>query len=187
MLHLTWIDWLLLVIVLVHAIRGVFQGAVRQCFGILGAVAGLWVALWISQWVGRHWLDARPALIFGMLRWIVAALGGLAVATVFQFWGETLGEAVKKGGVSMVDRAAGLLFGALVGGIVITLIMLLALLTNWPATVRATAAEARLAVPLMSTGARVASVEESIFPGSAWLKRKFLDAERRARNRSSSS
>lgn len=179
--HLTWVDWLLLLIVFVHVIRGGFEGAVRQCFGILGAVAGLWVALWISQWVGRHWLDARPALIFGSLRWIVAALGGLAVATVFQFWGEVLGEAVKKGGVAALDRAVGLVFGALIGGVVITLLVLLALLTRWPSAVGTTAAEARLAVPLMSTGARVASAQESIFPGSTWLKSKFLDAERRAR------
>jgi len=185
--HLTWVDWLLLIVVLVHVIRGAFEGAVRQCFGILGAVAGLWIALWISQWVGRHWLDARPAVIFGMLRWIVAALGGLAVATVFQFWGDVLGEAVKKGGVSPLDRAVGLVFGALIGGVVITLIVLLALLTRWPSAVGTTAAEATLAVPLMSTGARVASAQESIFPGSTWLKSKFLDAERRARGRSPSS
>lgn len=187
MSYLTWVDWLLLLIVFVQAIRGAYTGAVRQCFGILGAVAGLWVALWIAEWVGRHWLDARPALIFGMLRWIVAALGGLAVATVFQFWGETLGDAVKKARLTVVDRAAGTVFGALIGGILVTLILMLALLTRWPHVVGDTAAEARLAAPLMATGARITSVEDSIFPGSAWLKQKFLDAGRRARNRSSSS
>lgn len=185
--HLTWLDWLLLLVVFVLVVRGGFEGAVRQCFGLLGFVAGLWAALWISQWVGRHWMDARPALIFGMLRWIVAGLGGLAVATAFQFWGEALAEAVKKGGVAPVDRAAGLVFGALIGGIVVTLVLLLALLTSWPAAVRATAAEAELAAPLMSAGARVASAPDSFFPGSGWLKRKFLDAERRARSRSPSS
>lgn len=185
--HLNWVDWLLGLIVVALTIRGAFLGAVRQCFGLLGAVAGLWAALWIARWVGHHWSDARPVLVFGALRWIVAALGGLAVATAFQFWGEVLGEAVKKGGVAAADRAAGTVFGALLGGILVTLILLLALLTRWPAAVSDTAAGARLAAPLMSVGARVASIEDSVFPGSAWLKRRFLDAERRARNRDSSS
>jgi len=177
----------MLLVVLICAVRGVISGAVRQCFGILGALAGLWVALWIARWVGHHWSGARPVLVFGFLRWLVAALGGFAVATLFQFWGDAVGGAVGKSGAGLADRAAGSVFGALVGTVVVTLVLLLALLTRWPSAVRITAARARLAVPLMSAGARVSSVEESIFPGSAWLRRKFLDAERRARERGSSS
>lgn len=184
--QLTWVDWLLILIVFVHAVRGVYEGAVRQFFGLLGAAAGLWAALWIAEWVGRHWLDARPALIFGMLRWIVAGLGGLAVATAFQFWGESLGLAVQKGGVAWFDRTAGLVVGAVTGTIVITILVLVALLTTWPDAVRATAAEARLAVPLMAQGARAVMVEESLVPGSDWLRQKFRDARRRARPNTSS-
>jgi uncharacterized membrane protein required for colicin V production len=183
----SWLDWLVLVVLAVQATRGIFQGAVKQLFALVGVVVGLWAALWLAQWVGHHWSGARPAVVFWALKWLVAALGGLAAATLLQFWGEALGEAVKTSVAGGFDRAAGLATGALSGLIAVTLVLLLALLMTWPRAVSETARTTRYAAPLMRAGARISSIRDSIFPGSHWLKNRFLDAERRARGSLSSS
>ena len=183
----TWLDWLVLAVLAVQATRGAFQGAVRQLFTLIGVVVGLWVALWIAQWVGHHWNGARPAAVFWGLKWLVAALGGFAAATLLQFWGDAVGEAVKNSVAGAFDRAAGLATGVLTGLMLVTLVLLAALLTTWPRAVSDTARTTRYAAPLMHAGARISSIRDSFFPGSRWLKDRFLDAEERARGRTSSS
>lgn len=173
-------DWILLVLVLGFALRGFFRGTVAQVFGFLGLVAGLWAAAWISHWVGQHWQGARPALVFLALRWLVAGLGGMAVASIFQWWGQHLGEAVKGGLVGWLDRTGGLAIGAALGAIVVAIVLLVALSLPLPKELEEAAARARVARPLMRGGARACAMTGDYFPGSAWLRGRFVAADRRA-------
>ena len=96
---------------MVFAIRGLIRGSVRQVFGLLGFAVGLWVAVQVSRWVGAQWLGARPAVVFWVLRWLVAALAGLVVASLFQWWGSLLGKAVQAGPAGWLDRVLGVRWG----------------------------------------------------------------------------
>jgi len=166
------------------AVRGLLRGTVGQSFTLLGLLAGFWGAGWVAEWVGAHWQGARPAFVFSCLRWAVAALSGLAVATLFQWWGGVLGGAVKKSPVGSFDRLGGMAMGAGLGVLVASLTMLGALLTTWPAALGETAARSRFATPLMTVGAKLCGVEHRLFPGSEWLEAKFLAARRRAQSQS---
>lgn len=166
------------------AVRGLVRGTVGQFFSLIGLLAGLWGAGWVSTWLMHRWLDARPAFVFGVLRWVVAGFAGLAIATVFQWLGDLLGKAVKASPAGFFDRVGGMALGAGLGVLVASLTMLGALLTTWPTAIGDAAARSRFSVPLMTAGARVCGIEQRFFPGSDWLEEKFLAARRRAQSQS---
>jgi hypothetical protein len=115
---------------------------------------------------------------------MVAVLSGLAIATLFQWWGDLLGKAVKASPAGIFDRLGGMVLGAGVGVLVASLTMLGALLTTWPSALGDTAARSRFSVPLMTAGAKLCGIDHRFFPGSDWLEAKFLAARKRAQTQS---
>jgi len=167
------------VLVLLFAIRGFLRGTVAQVFIVLGVCTGLWGAGVVSRWLEGHWQGARPFLAFLALRWLVAALAGLALASVFQWWGDRLGQAVRKGPLGWLDRGGGTVIGAGLGALVCAFILLGALSIERPRAAHVAAARARVGAPAMAAAAGLCSFGEAYIPGSGWLKRRFLAAERR--------
>ena len=166
------------------AVRGLLRGTVGQFFSLLGLLVGLWGAGWVADWLMIRWLYARPAFVFGVLRWVVAGFAGLAIATVFQWCGDLLGKAVKASPAGFFDRVGGMALGAGLGVLVASLTMLGALLTTWPTAIGDAAARSRFSVPLMTAGAQLCGIEQQYFPGSDWLEKKFLAARKRAQSQS---
>jgi uncharacterized membrane protein required for colicin V production len=167
--------------VLVFAIRGVFRGTVRQVFAFFGIVAGIWTAAAVSQWVGAHWQGARPTVVFLVLRWVVAVLAALAVASLLAWWGELLSGAVRQSPVGWLDRASGFFVGASLGAIVAAFLLLIALFLPWPRQAGAWASSARVSRPVLSGAVRACDFGNRFVPASEWLKARFLTAERRVR------
>jgi hypothetical protein len=174
------VDWTLLALVLLFAIGGFVRGAIAQLFGSIGVLGGLWAAVFVLGWIGDHWEGARPALAFLVLRWLVASLAGLAVAALFQWWGDSLGKAAREGPLGWLDHGGGLVIGAALGVGVGLLVLLGALTLRYPSAPALAAARARVSEPAMAAGARVCSFGEAYFPGGGWLKQRFLAAKRRA-------
>lgn len=173
----------MLALVLAFAVRGSLRGAVSQFFSLTGLLIGLWVAGWVSQWVGSHWEGARPAVVFWLLRWLVALLGGFAVVALFQWWGETFAEAVRKGSFDVVDRILGFGVGALLGLVVTAFLLLGGLRLRPHPGVERALSSARL-TPVVLHGAVTVSNDVSRWlPGDGWLGREFMLAERRLRSR----
>jgi len=143
-------------------------------------VSGFYVALSISRWMGEHWSGARPAAVYLVLRWIVAALVGLALATAFRWWGASLAKAVREGPLSWVDRGFGLLIGAAIGCTVCALGLLGALQFDQPNGPGVLVARARVGPPAMGAAATVCEFGEAFLPGCGWLKERFQAAEERA-------
>jgi hypothetical protein len=168
------------VLVLMFAIGGFLRGTIAQVFVVLGLIVGSWAALFVSRWVGEHWVGAHPDLVFLALRWLVAALAGLAVAALFQWWGDGLGRAVREGPLGWLDRGGGIVVGATLGAIVGSMILLAALTIRYPSAPGRAAARARVSAPAMEVAAGVCSIGEAYLPGSGWLKQRFLAAKRRA-------
>jgi uncharacterized membrane protein required for colicin V production len=178
-LGLTWLDWIVLASVLIFAIRGFLRGTVAQVFVVLGVLGGLWAAGWVSQWVGQHWQGARPAVVYLILRWLVAALAGMAIAALFQWWGEQLGGAVKSGPLGFVDRIGGFAVGAALGLVVVCFVVMAGLLLRQPERLTAPVARMRLAAPLMGGAEQVCDLGGGAIPGGPWLKERFTAARRR--------
>jgi hypothetical protein len=168
------------VLVLLFAIRGFLRGTVAQVFVVIGVVSGLWAAGAVSHWLGEHWRGAQPAIVYFTLRWLVAALAGLALAALFQWWGDRLGQTIRETPFGWVDRGGGLLVGAALGVVVGAFVLLGALSLDYPRGPRNAAAHSRVTKPTMSAAAGVCALGERYVPGSQWLRQRFLAAKRRA-------
>jgi hypothetical protein len=171
---------MMLVLVILLAIRGYLRGTVAQVFVVVGLVIGFYVALAVSRWIGVHWGDAKPAGVYLVLRWMVGALVGLALATAFRWWGGSMAKAVRDGPLGWLDRGGGMLIGAALGTTLCTFGLLGALQFDNPRGPGMMAAQARVGASTMEAAATVCGAVEPFFPGLAWLKHQFLSAQRRA-------
>ena len=153
----------------------------RQCLGLLGFVGGLWVALLVSRWVGAHWQGARPAVVYWLMRWSVAGLAGLAVASLFDWLGILGRRAVQAGPAGLLDRVLGLPLGAMIGMAWAIALLTLALLAPRTFGMRAAVERARMAHVVVGVGARAYDAVEPRVPSLHGLGRRLHEAERRAR------
>ena len=150
-------------------------------FGLLGLVGGVCLVVQVSRWVGAQWLGARPAVVYWVLRWLVAALAGLAVAAFFHWWGSLLGKIVQAGPAGWLDRVFGVLLGALIGVMWAIALVTLALFAPRLVGARTAVRQALTAHALVSTGARVCDAVEPRVLMFHGLGRLLHEAERRAR------
>ena len=112
--------------------------------------------------------------------WIVAALAGTATASLIQWWGERLGQAVRSSPAGWLDRGFGVGVGAAIGLLVAAFALMAALLVPWPRTVAGQIARSRSASPLMAEAAQACSVSGRFLPASSWLGERFRQAHERA-------
>jgi len=162
------------------AIRGLLRGSVAQIFGLLGVLLGLWTAGWIARWVGDLWSGARPSVVFWGLRWLVAGLGGLAVAALFGSVGEHLGAAVKSGPAGWLDRVGGALVGGGLGVTVAAFTLMVALQEPLASHLESGVRASRVSAGILRGAVVACSISDRWFPGSRWLRERFEQAESRA-------
>jgi len=165
----------------VFVIRGLIRGSVRQVFGLVGLACGLCLAVLVSRWVGAQWHGARPAVVYWVLRWLVAVVAGLAVVSLFHWWGSSLGKAVQAGPAGWLDRVFGMALGALIGMMWAIALVMLALFSPRMIGARTAVTQALTAHALVSTGARACDAVERRVPMLHGLGRLLHEAERRAR------
>lgn len=173
---------MLIVLLVAFALRGWFRGILLELFSLLGLLAGVIAASTVFQWVGEHWVHARPAWLYAVLRVLVAALVGVALVSVFHLIGVRVREVARRGPVAAVDAPLGLAAGTVIGVMIAALALVGALLTPWPPEVGAHAAGARLVLPMLAGAERVLEWSAPV-PGTRWLRTKVEDASRRARAR----
>jgi uncharacterized membrane protein required for colicin V production len=178
------LDWVILGLVAAWAIGGAFRGSVRQTFGTVGLAAGLWVVLEVSRWVGAQWAGARPVVLFWSLRWVVAGLAGLAVSSLFHWWGVSLGRAVQAGPAGWLDRVLGVLLGALIGMVWVTAFVTIVLIAPRTLGMGRAVAHARTPKALVAAGAWTCDAVEARVPAVHGVGRWLHEAERRARSHS---
>jgi len=171
---------LLLVLVLVFALRGWIRGFLSQLCAVVGVLAALWLVGWLASWVGVHWVHARPTIVFGLLRVLVVVLAGTAVISLFRWLGEVSREAARAGPLAFFEGPGGLVMGAMLGLVFVTVLMFVALHLPWPAALPRAAARSRSAMPLMSAGAEACDAARRFGPGWEWLRNEFRTAEHRA-------
>jgi hypothetical protein len=169
----------LIVLVLVFAIRGFLRGAVAQVFVVVGWFLALWAMVWIAQWVGAQWMGARPTAVFWVLRWVVSLLGALAVLALFEWASRRVGETVRDSAFGTVDRIAGVVVGAVTGGVVLTLVLLALLRTPDMFLLAHPVARAQLTPRMLSAADAGCRRAGPALPGGAWLRRQMELASER--------
>ncbi len=125
-------------------------------------------------------------IVFIALRWVVAALAGMAVAALFQWWGDLVAKAVVDGPFGWLDRLVGGVIGILLGLVFATFLMLAVMQSPWLRPVRVAAVKSIASRPLLDAGMRLSRAGDRVFPGGKWLHGQFVEALSRvgpARNR----
>jgi uncharacterized membrane protein required for colicin V production len=124
-----WVDILIVAIVIVAAIRGWYQGAIRQALGWLGFVAGFLVGSAVAPSLSTRITHAawRPILAIAIVI-VVAYIGHFAGHIV----GSTIRRSIKMIKLGFVDSGLGVAVG--VAGALLTCWLLAALLVATPWT-----------------------------------------------------
>jgi len=174
------VDWTLIVLVLVFALRGAFRGAITQVFVLVGMFLGLWAVVLTSRWVGEHWQGARPAVVFWLLRWLVAGLAGFSVAALFQWSGERAGRSVREGPLGGFDRALGVVLGAATGALFALVIVFGVLRLPDVAGLVDPVARARVTAPILEQGRTLCERSKRVVPGGRWFRHQLQLATDRA-------
>ena len=172
---------MILVWVAVFAVHGFLRGSVAQVFVVIGLMVGLWAVLWVSRWLGDHWRGAQPAWVYVTLLWVVSAMAGMGAASLLQWWGERLGQAVRTSPIGWLDRGAGFGIGAVLGLLVAALVVMTVLLVPAPRAALGQIARSKSATPLLTEAAQACSVSGRFLPGSGWLAEHFRLARERAK------
>lgn len=124
---LIWVDWGIIAILALSALLGLARGLVREAFALATWVVGAWVAWTFAEFLAPHLAPyiqvpslrhfAAIALLF-LLTLIVGAMVGFLVA-----------QLVRVSGLGSTDRLLGLVFGAVRGTFMVSILVLLASLT----------------------------------------------------------
>lgn len=176
---MTWLDWLVLVLVLVFMIRGILRGTIAQVFAFIGMLAGLAATVAVAAWIGSHWRDARPGPVYFLLRWLVAVLAGMAISALFHWWGELVAKAAHHGPFGWLDRFVGGLVGFSIAVLISALLVVLAVEAPGLGFARDVAKRGKVARPLLDTGARITAWRTLPLPGARWLHGQFVSAQHR--------
>jgi hypothetical protein len=176
------VDGLCLVVLAIFVLRGWHRGVLLEVFSLGGLLAAIVAASAVFQWLGEHWVDAEPAWLYAILQILVAALAGLALASVFHWIGTRAREAVREGPAHVLDAGAGLVAGAATGALVVTMLLLGAVLAPWPPEVSGLAARARVTAPALAGAGGVLDWGRKVIPGGRWLRGRIEEAEQRVRS-----
>lgn len=126
---MTWIDYLILGIILVSALVSLFRGFLRETVSLLAWIIGFWLALRFARNLGGlfgfvHNPSLRVVIGFIIIFVVVLLLG--ATANFF------VGRLVKRSGAGMADRILGVIFGVARGVVIVMALALVAGFTVLP-------------------------------------------------------
>ena len=121
---MTWVDWVIVIVIVCGALSGLAQGFFRSFFSLVGLLLGLALALWNYIWVGAMFrpmvkiaevADAIAFILIAVLVMVVAGFVGAVLARTFQ-----------KIGLGWLDSLVGGAFGLLQGVLLVTIVILVA-------------------------------------------------------------
>jgi membrane protein required for colicin V production len=139
---LNWLDFVLILILVISAVCGIAKGFAKLVIGLLAAVAGLLCGLWFYGAAGGFLLPYVSHK--GIANFIGFFLIFLGVVLLGALVGKLLGLMLKWAGLSWLDRLMGGVFG-LLRGLVFAIALVLALLAFSPNPPPRSVVQSRLA------------------------------------------
>jgi S1-C subfamily serine protease len=125
---MNWVDVLIVALVIVAAIRGWFQGAIRQVLGWVGLIVGFYVGIQIAPSLSATITHSSARPVLALVIVVVFAYAGHFLG---HFLGASIRRTVKMVKLGLVDSGAGV--AVAVAGALITCWLVAALLvaTSW--------------------------------------------------------
>lgn len=125
-----WIDWLILLVILLSAVISVVRGFFKEAISLTGWIIAIWLGLAFSGEIAAlleriiSVPSVRIIVAFSMVLVFVLVLTALASHFV--------SLVVKKTGLTGTDRVLGVVFGVARGAVIVGIMVLLAGLTAVP-------------------------------------------------------
>jgi membrane protein required for colicin V production len=119
---MVWVDWAIVIVLVLSAFGGLAQGFLRSACSLLGLLFGLAIAAWNYARVAALFIylvrieAIADVVAFLLIAFVVMGIAGLA--------GTLLSKTIDKMGLGCVDRLAGAAFGLLQGALLVTLCIL---------------------------------------------------------------
>ena len=127
---MTWIDYVVMAVLLVSTAWGVWHGLVREVISLAGWVIAFLAANLLAAPVGEKLPDALgPAEVRVLVAFVAVFVVALTMTTLV---GVLLSRMLKAAGLGGLDRTLGGLFGLARGALVVLALALLAGLTALP-------------------------------------------------------
>lgn len=112
-MEMNWFDIVTGSLILIIGIKGIFNGLVKELSGLIGIIAGVWIASVFAKdfgkWLGNHLIDIDSVSALNMI-------GFLALLTLiwlgFIVLGVVLAKLLSISGLGAVDRVLGFLFAS---------------------------------------------------------------------------
>ena len=121
---MTWIDWIIVIVLAASAIGGLMQGFFRTACSLVGLVFGLALASWNYPRVARFLLPlVRIETIANAVAFFLIAL---LVMAIFHLLGTLLGRAFRWIGLGCLDRIGGAVLGVMQGVVLVAIAILVA-------------------------------------------------------------
>ena len=121
---MTWVDWIIVVVIASAALSGLGQGFLRSIFSLIGLLLGLALAAWNYIWVGALFkpfvkiVEVADAIAFLLIAVVVMVVAGLV--------GSILSKTFQKIGLGWLDSLVGAAFGLLQGVLLVSIVILVA-------------------------------------------------------------
>lgn len=125
-----WIDWLILLVILLSAVISVVRGFFKEAISLAGWIIAIWLGLAFSGEIAALLAkiisvpSVRIIVSFSMVLIFVLVLTALA--------SHFAALVVKKTGLTGTDRVLGVVFGVARGAVIVGILVLLAGLTALP-------------------------------------------------------
>lgn len=127
---MVWVDYLIPAVIVTSAVFSLMRGFVREALSLIGWIAAFWIALRFSNSLAELFLvsisvpSLRMVVAFTILFILTLILSALI--------NHLAGDLVQKTGLTNTDRMIGVIFGVARGGVVVSMLVLLAGLTTIP-------------------------------------------------------
>ncbi|HEV2487994.1 MAG TPA: CvpA family protein [Terracidiphilus sp.] len=122
---MTWLDWAIVIVLVVSVLGGLSQGLFRSVCSLCGLIFGLMLAAWNYARIAALLLPiVRIETVADAIGFLLIALLVMAVANVI---GAIISKTLHRMGLGCLDRLAGAVFGFLQGALLITLGILVVL------------------------------------------------------------
>ena len=116
---MTWIDWAILIVMVLSVLGGLKQGFFRSVFSLGGLLLGLALAAWNYARVAALLMPlVRMEPVANIIGFVLIALFVMALASVL---GTVLAKIMHQIGLGCLDRLAGAAFGLFQGALLVTL------------------------------------------------------------------
>jgi membrane protein required for colicin V production len=122
---LTTLDWVVLGLIAVFALRGAFKGFVWQAVRLVALFGAVWGAGAWHGWLGGRlgsWFTFLPGQAVPLVAWIAIFIALMILGSYLAYMVRGL---IRSADLSALDRTAGLVLGAATGLALCTLLLLL--------------------------------------------------------------